>query len=107
MPKRIHLIIKSHHGALKMLSKTRGKRFDVVLKNTPNIRKAIKVLFRYVLNGSLKLKKHHISKLAPHKNFIREIAHGGLKKNRPVVQKGGSIIKQILSVIVPLIPALL
>ena len=90
-----------------MLSKARGKRFDVILNNTPDIAKAIKVLFRYVLNGSLKMKQHHVNKLKPHRNFIRKIAHGGLKRNRPVVQKGGSIIKTILSILVPLIPALL
>ena len=71
------------------------------------MRKAIKVLFDYVLNGSLKLKQHHINKLKPHKKFIREIAHGGLQQNKTVVQKGGSILKTILSTIVPLIPALL
>ncbi len=90
-----------------MLAKTRGKKFNIVLNNTPNIRKAIKILFGYILNGPLKLKQHHINKLKPHADFIRKIAHGGLKENRQVVQKGGSIIKTILSTVVPLIPFIL
>ena len=107
MSKRVHLIIKSHHGALKMLSKAKGKKFNIILNNTPDIVKAVKVLFRYILNGSLKMKPHHVKKLKPHRKLIRSIAHGGLKESKTVVQKGGSIIKTILSTIVPLIPALL
>ncbi len=107
MPKRVHLIIKSHHGALKMLSKARGKKFNIILNNTPDIVKAIKVLFSYILNGSLKMKPHHVKKLKPHRNLIRKIAHGGLKETKPAVQKGGSLIKTILSTIIPLIPAIL
>ena len=107
MAKRVHLIIKSHHGALKMLSKARGKKFNIILNNTPNIMKAVKTLFRYILNGSLNTKPHHIKKLKPHRKLIRKIAHGGVKEGKVAVQKGGSIIKTILSTIVPLIPALL
>ena len=107
MPKRIHLIIKSHHGALKMLSKARGRKFNIILNNTPDIVKAIKVLFRYILDGTLKMKPHHKQKLKLHKKIIRKIAHGGVKENKTVVQKGGSLIKTILSTVVPLIPALL
>ncbi|MCP4459833.1 MAG: hypothetical protein GY816_17695 [Cytophagales bacterium] len=107
MPKRVHLIIKSHHGVLRMLSKARGKKFNIILNNTPDIVKAIKVLFRYILDGSLKMKPHHKQKLKPHRKLIRKIAHGEVKESKSVVQKGGSLIKTILSTIVPLIPALL
>ena len=107
MAKRVHLTIKSHHGALKMLSKARGKNFNIILNNTPNIMRAVKILFRYILNGSLNPKPHHVKKLKPHRKLIRKIAHGGLKEGKVAVQKGGSIIKTILSTIVPLIPALL
>lgn len=107
MPKRVHLIIKSHHGALKMLSKAKGRNVDVILNNTPDMTKALKVLFRYILNGSLKLKNKHIKKLKSHRNFIRKIANGRHKAIKTTIQKGGSILQTILNTVLPLLPALL
>ena len=63
MSQRIHLVLKSHHGALKMLSKAKGRKFEVVLKNTPNMMKAIRTLFQYVLKGRLNMKPHHVKKI--------------------------------------------
>ena len=88
-----------------MLSKARGKKFNIILNNTPDIVKAIKVLFRYILDGTLKMKPHHKQKLKPHKHYIRKIANK--PQGKLIVQKGGSILATILSTIVPLIPAIL
>ena len=108
MSKRVHVILKSHHGALKMLSKAKGKNFKILLGNTPDIMiKALKVLFRYILNGTLKLQDKHLKKLKPHRNFIRRIARSPHKTIKTTVQKGGSILQTILNTVLPLLPALL
>ena len=105
MAKRVHKIIQSHHRALKILSNSSRRNSDVALKNTPSLAKAIKVLFRYILDGTLKMKPHHVEKLKPHRNYIREIAHG--PQGKAVVQEGGSILGTILNIAVPLIGAIL
>jgi len=107
MPKRIHVIIKSHHGALKILSKAKGEKYDVIVNNTPNMAKALKVLFRYILNGTIQLKPRHVRKLKPHRKFIRKIAQSPHKTIKTTVQKGGNILQNILTTVLPLIPALL
>ena len=105
MAKRVHKTIKSHHRALKILSDATRRNFDVALRNNPSLAKAIKVLFRHILDGTLKMKPHHVKKLKPHRNYIRKIAHE--PRGKAVVQKGGSLLGTILSTIVPLIPAIL
>ncbi len=107
MPKRIHVILKSHHGALKMISKTKGRNLKLILGNTPDMAKALKVLFRYILSGTLKLQDKHVRKLKPHRNFIRKIARSPYKTIKTTVQKGGSILQTILNTVLPLLPALL
>ena len=79
MPKRVHLVLKTHHDALKMLSKAKGQRFKIIMENTPEMVKAIQVLFRYILNSRLKLQDKHVNKLKPHKNYIRKIARASHK----------------------------
>ena len=101
------MILKSHHGALKMLSKARGKNFSIIVNNTPDMAKALKVLFRYVLNGTIKLEDKHIKKLKPHRNFVRKLAHSSHKTIKTTLQKGGNILQSILNTILPLLPALL
>ena len=101
------MIIKSHHGALKMLSKTKRKNMIIILKNTPNIHKAIKVLCRYILNGTLSLEQKHTKKLKPHRKFIKSMADGTHKSINTRIQKGGSIFQTILKTVLPLIPAIL
>ena len=101
------MILKSHHGALKMLSKAKGKNFKIILGNTPDMAKALKVLFQYILSGALKLQNKHVRKLKPHRNFIRKIAQSPHKTIKATVQKGGSIFQTILNAVLPLIPALL
>ena len=107
MPKRVHVIIKSHHGALKLLSKAKGEKYSLILNNTPSMAKALKVLCRYILNGTIQLKPHHVKKLKPHRNFVRKIARSSHKAIKTTVQKGGNILQNILSTVLPLIPALL
>lgn len=105
MSKRVHVTLKTHHGALKMLSKTKGKKFDLVLKNTPSMMKAIRILFQYMLKGRLGLKAHHVKKLKKHGALIRKVADGKAKLSH--VQKGGSIISSILSTVLPLLATIL
>ena len=105
MTKHVHKIIKSHHRALKMVTSSTRRNFNVALRNNPSLAKAIKVLFRYILDGTLKMKPRHKQKLKPHKHYIRKIAYK--PRGELVVQKGGSILATILSTIVPLIPAIL
>ena len=107
MPKRVHVILKSHHGALKMLSKAKGRRFSIILNNTPDITKALRVLFRYVLNGTLKLQDNHLKKLKRHRNFVRKVAEGSDATIKRHVQRGGNILKSILNTVLPLLPMLL
>ena len=107
MSKRVHVILKSHHGALKMLSKAKGKNFKILIGNTPDMAKALKVLFRYILNGRIKMQDKHVKKLKPHRNFIRKIARSPQKTIKTTIQKGGSILQTILNTVLPLLPALL
>jgi len=107
MSKRVHVIIKSHHGALKMLSKTKRKNLTVIMKNTPAIHKAIKVLSGYILNGTLPLKNKHVIKLKPHRKFIKSLADGNHRTINTKIQQGGSILQTILKTVLPLIPVLL
>ncbi len=97
--------IMPHHDELKMLSKARGEKFNIILNDNPSLAKAIKVLFRYILDSTLKMKPHHVRKLKPHANYIRKIA--SKPRGELVVQKGGSLLGTILSTIVPSIPAIL
>ena len=88
-----------------MLSKAKGRKFEVVLKNTPNMMNAIRTLFQYVLKGRFNMKPHHVNKLKKHGALIRRVAEG---KDKIVhVQKGGSIISSILSTVLPLLAAIL
>ena len=107
MPKRIHVIIKSHHGALKILSKAKGENYGILIKNTPDMAKVLKVLCRYILNGTIKLQDKHVKKLKPHRQFIRKIASSPHSTIKTKVQKGGSILQSILNTVLPLLPVLL
>lgn len=98
-------MLKTHHNALKMLSKAKGERFKILLENTPSMYKAIKLLFNYILKGRLNLKKHHVKKLKPHRKLIRKIANG--QGSKQTIQKGGSIINSILGTVVPLLSMIL
>ena len=99
--------IKSHHGAFKLLSKAKRKNVIIILKNTPKMHKAIQVLCRYILNGTIQLENKHVKKLKPHRKFIKALADGTQKAINTKIQKGGSIFQTILKTVLPLIPAIL
>ena len=101
------MTIKSHHSAFKLLSKAKRKNMIIILKNTPAIHKAVKVLCRYILNGTIQLENKHVKKLKPHRKFIKALADGSQKAINTKIQKGGSIFQTILKTVLPLIPALL
>ena len=107
MVKRVPVIIKSHHGPLKMLAKARKQNFNLILKNTPRIGQAIRALFKLILDPKGPLETKHTKKLKKHKLFIRKIAKAQNKNVVPHVQKGGSIFKTILGVALPLLSGLL
>lgn len=90
-----------------MLSRAKGKNFKILLGNTPDMAKALKVLFQYILSGRLRMQDKHVRKLKPHRNFIRRIAQSPHKTIKTTVQKGGSILQTILNTVLPLLPALL
>ena len=90
-----------------MLSKAKRKNLVLILKNTPDMHKAIKTLCRYILNGTLQLEKKHVKKLKPHRKFIKSLADGTHSSINTKIQKGGSIFQTILKTVLPLIPALL
>lgn len=101
------MILRSHHAALKMLNKSKGENFDIILNNTPSMIKAIKMLFKYILKDTLGMKRKHIDALKPHRKFIRKIANGSVKSAKPTIQKGGSIFQTILSTVLPLLTAII
>ena len=101
------MILRSHHGALQMLSKTKGKKFEIILNNTPSIIKAIQVLFQYLLGNKLNMDKTVLNSLKPHREYIRKIAHGNLKVSKTTVQKSGSILNTILTTVVPFLTMLI
>ena len=107
MSKRVSKVLKTHHSALKMLAKARGDNYKNIIKNTPKMVTAIKLVCRHILNGKLKLGKTHIKKLKPFRQYIRKIAHKPHKDIKATVQTGGNIIQSILSTVLPLLPALL
>jgi hypothetical protein len=107
MSKRVHMIVKSHHDALKLLSQTKASNYGIIIKNTPGLAKALKILCRYILNDTIKLQDKHVKRLKPHRKFIRRISASSHKAIKTKVQKGGSILRTILNVVLPLLPALL
>ena len=107
MVKRVPVIVKSHHGPLKLLAKAKKQNFNLILKNTPRIAHAIKTLFKLILNPKGPLEAKHTKKLRKHKQFIRKVAHADNKKVIPTIQKGGSIFKTILGIALPLLGGLL
>ena len=106
MVKRVPVIIKSHHGPLKMLAKSKKHNFNMIIKNTPRIAQAIKSLFKLIVNPRGPMEAKHLKKLSKHKAFIRKVAHANNKDIIPTIQKGGSIFKTILNVALPILSSL-
>ena len=103
MPKRIPVTLKRHHSVMKLLSRKSNAQIQIMLENTPSLRKALKLLFKSILDGRLSVGEREIKKLKRHRSFIRKHARTPIKVN----QKGGSIIRSILQTILPILPALL
>ena len=104
MPKRIPVILKRHHSVMKLLSRKNNAQIQIILENTPSLRKALKLLLKSILDGRLSVGEREIKKLKRHRSFIRKHARAPIKA---VNQKGGSIIRSILQTILPILPALL
>ena len=105
MPKRFSL--KTHHNALKMLSKAKKDNYKIIVHNTPGLTKAVKYLCKYILDGTIKLEKKHVKKLKPHRRLIRKLSTTNEKSIKTTVQRGGSILQTILNTVLPLLPSLL
>ena len=80
------MIVKSHHGALKLLSQTKASNYGIIIKNTPDMAKALKILCRYILNGTIKLQDKHVKRLKPHRKFIRRISASSHKAIKTKVE---------------------
>ena len=98
-------MIRSYHGAFKMLAKAKNQNFNIILKNTPKLARAIKSLFKSILSKKGPFAGQDMKKLKKHKAFIRKVAHG--PRTIATVQKGGSVFQTILDFVVPLLTALL
>ena len=113
MPKLISVDqkhLKKHQKFLKVLHSANPKRKRFILDNIPNAGiKAIKILFKNILNGKIPLKKTHISKLKRHRKFIRGVSSSNITNARSLVkQKGGSFnLSSILGTVLPLLPMIL
>ena len=69
----------------------------------PKHAKLIKNIFKFVLNGSIPLEQHHISKIKPHRSFVRKIAHGKIGAIKKAIHSGKSICKSILQIALPIL----
>ena len=111
MSKRIHIRIKSlkkNHGALKTLVHIGPKKAKVIIDNSPNsFINLFRVLAKLILDGTIQLKKHHVTKLKRHKKLIRSVAVSkGANTKKLLHQNGGSFFKNVLKTVLPLIPLL-
>ena len=76
--------------------------------------KLIKLLCKAVLNGTIQMQPQHVAILKPHGNFVRNIAEGGIKDGKAIIQKealaskktGRSVLKTFLETIIPILPSL-
>ena len=104
---KLHPLIKTHHGAFKMIERASGDNYRRIIDNTPSMIKAIKKLCQLILNGNLRLDKNRIKKLKRHRNIIRKVAHKPHADIKGTIQTGGNILKSIISTVLPLITALI
>ena len=69
--------------------------------------KLIKTVCKCILDGRIPLKPPHITKLKPHRKFIRNVAHGNIKEAKKHIQTGGSILQTVLKTVLPILSELL
>ena len=112
MPKRVHIRIKAlknNHDALRTLVQIGPKKAKVIIDNSPStFINLFRILAKSILDGTIKLDKHHVSKLKKHKKLIRSVANSkGGNTKKLLNQKGGSFFKSVLKTVLPLIPMLM
>jgi len=113
MPKRLSvddLHLKKNQQFLEVLKAAKPKRRSRLIIHSPlKGIKAIKTLFRYIVNGKITLKPKHKQQLKPHKAFIRKISTSNLKDGHKTLKQSGGGLKlgSILKTVLPLLPALL
>ena len=84
------------------------------LANAEKHVKLIKLLCKAVLNGTIQMQPQQVDILKPHGNFVRNIAEGGIKDGKAIIQKealaskktGRSVLKTFLETIIPILPSL-
>ena len=99
-------LLKDNHKALETLAHIGPKKAGVIINNSPNkFLYVIRILAKFVLDGTIPLKKHHVRKLQRHKTLIRDVAKSssGNKTKKIVMQKGGSFFKTVLNTLLPLV----
>ena len=69
--------------------------------------KLIKTICKCILDGRIPLEPPHITKLKPHRKFIRNVAHGNIKEAKKHIQTGGSILQTVLKTVLPILSELL
>ena len=69
--------------------------------------KLIKTICKCILDGRITLEPHHITKIKPHRKFIRNVAHANLNVAKKHIQTGGSILQTVLETVLPILPELL
>ena len=102
--------LKDNSTYLKVLKTAKPKRRKALVLHSPlSGIKAIKYLFRNILNGRITLKGRHKNQLKKHKSFIRKISSTNLKEaHKTLNQTGGGVkLGSILKTILPLLPTLL
>ena len=90
------------------------KTRPTTITNAADHAKLIKLLGKAVLDGTIQLQPQHVAILKPHGKFIRKIAHGRIKDVKATIrkevrrakQKGGSILKKVLDIVLPILPTL-
>ena len=95
---------------------TASKRIPkgINLVNAEKHVKLIKLLCKAVLNGTIQMQPQHVAILKPHRNFVCNIAEGGIKDVKAIIQKealaskktGRSVLKTFLETIIPILPSL-
>ena len=69
--------------------------------------KLIKTICKCILDGRIPLQPPHITKLKPHRKFIRNVADDNLNVAKKHIQTGGSILQTVLETVLPILPELL
>ena len=69
--------------------------------------KLIKTICKCILDGRIPLEPLHITKIKPHRKFIRNVAYNNLNVAKKHIQTGGSILQTVLKTVLPILSKLL